>query len=118
MDEPCIQALKDRLKDNGESLLARVSSLVLASKSSPCVPIKLYRDLPRQRELLGDRTTSITSFSLSPLRALANPELAEGERARDICPGARILRLSSTVASDYAIENGPNNALVKKQVHR
>jgi len=116
--KPCIQALKDRLKVNGESLLARVSSLVLASKSSPCVPIKLYRDLPRQRELLGDRTISITSFSLSPPWALANPELAEGERARDICPAARILRSSSTVASDYAIKSGPNNALVKKQVHR
>jgi hypothetical protein len=84
MNEPCIQAVKDLLKDNGEFSLARVSSLVLASKSSYCVRIKLYRDLPRQRELLGDRTISIPSLSLSPLRALANPELAEGERARDI----------------------------------
>ena len=116
--KPYIQALKNSLKNNGESLLARISSLVLASEDSPCVPIKLYRDLPRQRELLGDRTISITSFSLSPPRALANPELAEGERARNTCPAARILRSSSTVASDYAIKNGPNTALVKKQAHR
>jgi len=116
--KPYIQALKNSLKNNGESLLARISSLVLASEDSLCVPIKLYRDLPRQRELLGDRTISITSFSLSPPRALANPELAEGERARNTCPAARILRSSSTVASDYAIKNGPNTALVKKQAHR
>ena len=108
MDEPCIQALKDRLKDNGEFLLARVSVLVLASKSSPCVPIKLYRDLPRQRELLGDRTISITSFSLRPPRALASPELAEGERARDNLSGGMSTQSNSTVAYRYDINNGLN----------
>jgi len=44
--KPCIQALKDRLKVNGESLLARVSSLVLASKSSPLCPDKALSGPP------------------------------------------------------------------------
>ena len=50
--------------------MVRISALILAIKDSPFVPIKLYRDLPRKRELLSDLTISITSLSLSSLRAL------------------------------------------------
>ena len=45
----------------------RISSLVLSIKDSPFVPIKLYRDLPRTRELLSDQAVFSNAFSLSPL---------------------------------------------------
>ena len=45
----------------------RISSLVLSIKDSPFVPIKLYRDLPRTRELLSDQAVLSNAFSLSPL---------------------------------------------------
>jgi hypothetical protein len=70
MMKPGIQAFRDRSKVDEESLMARMNPLILAIKCSPFVPIKLYRDLTHPRELLSDRTTSTTSFSLSSMRAL------------------------------------------------
>ncbi|NIQ91427.1 MAG: hypothetical protein GWN93_21440 [Deltaproteobacteria bacterium] len=45
----------------------RTSELILSIKRSPFVPIKLYRDLPRTRELLSDQAVFSNAFSLSPL---------------------------------------------------
>jgi len=57
------------------------------------------------------RTASVQWDLQSLTEGTENSELvewAEGERARDICPAARILKSSSTEAYCYGINNGLN----------